>query len=262
MLNVKVDRRDPTDLYEQVAGEIRRAIARPRRPEHLQFGAELHQVARRRQPPDRLEAELGPARLGRVDRPELAVAGGMAVLERALDLGCAAGEGDAVGGDADDAPETELSGLLRDVDHVRSVARSRVVTSARAGCRFRFTLVPSASSRHWAWTIGRANPRRHRGQPALHPHRKHTLRCRRLPGSHLLGQNKGGFAHPSTTIGRANLNGSAVNNQFMTGHPRHIRRPRHRVIRAYSDGVGDLLVFCPECAEREFGDEVDPESSG
>jgi DNA-binding GntR family transcriptional regulator len=27
MLEVKVDRRDPTDLYEQVAGEIRRAIA-------------------------------------------------------------------------------------------------------------------------------------------------------------------------------------------------------------------------------------------
>jgi GntR family transcriptional regulator len=27
MLNVKVDRRDPTDLYEQVAAEIRRAIA-------------------------------------------------------------------------------------------------------------------------------------------------------------------------------------------------------------------------------------------
>ena len=27
MLKVKVDRRDPTDLYEQVAGEIRRAIA-------------------------------------------------------------------------------------------------------------------------------------------------------------------------------------------------------------------------------------------
>ena len=27
MLNVKVDRRDPTDLYEQAAGEIRRAIA-------------------------------------------------------------------------------------------------------------------------------------------------------------------------------------------------------------------------------------------
>ena len=27
MLNVKVDRGDPTDLYEQVAGEIRRAIA-------------------------------------------------------------------------------------------------------------------------------------------------------------------------------------------------------------------------------------------
>jgi DNA-binding transcriptional regulator YhcF (GntR family) len=27
MLNVKADRRDPTDLYEQVAGEIRRAIA-------------------------------------------------------------------------------------------------------------------------------------------------------------------------------------------------------------------------------------------
>jgi GntR family transcriptional regulator len=27
MLNVKIDRRDPTDLYEQVAGEIRRAIA-------------------------------------------------------------------------------------------------------------------------------------------------------------------------------------------------------------------------------------------
>ena len=27
MLNVKVDRRDPTDLYQQVAGEIRRAIA-------------------------------------------------------------------------------------------------------------------------------------------------------------------------------------------------------------------------------------------
>jgi GntR family transcriptional regulator len=27
MLDVKVDRRDPTDLFEQVAGEIRRAIA-------------------------------------------------------------------------------------------------------------------------------------------------------------------------------------------------------------------------------------------
>jgi GntR family transcriptional regulator len=27
MLNVKVDRGDPTDLFEQVAGEIRRAIA-------------------------------------------------------------------------------------------------------------------------------------------------------------------------------------------------------------------------------------------
>ena len=27
MLDVKVDRHDPTDLYEQVAGEIRRAIA-------------------------------------------------------------------------------------------------------------------------------------------------------------------------------------------------------------------------------------------
>lgn len=27
MLHVKIDRRDPTDLYEQVAGEIRRAIA-------------------------------------------------------------------------------------------------------------------------------------------------------------------------------------------------------------------------------------------
>src|ERR1700693_6616071 len=27
MLGVKVDREDPTDLYEQVAGEIRRAIA-------------------------------------------------------------------------------------------------------------------------------------------------------------------------------------------------------------------------------------------
>ena len=27
MLGVKVDRQDPTDLYEQVAGEIRRAIA-------------------------------------------------------------------------------------------------------------------------------------------------------------------------------------------------------------------------------------------
>jgi DNA-binding transcriptional regulator YhcF (GntR family) len=27
MLNVKIDRTDPTDLYEQVAGELRRAIA-------------------------------------------------------------------------------------------------------------------------------------------------------------------------------------------------------------------------------------------
>jgi GntR family transcriptional regulator len=27
MLNVKIDKKDPTDLYEQVAGEIRRAIA-------------------------------------------------------------------------------------------------------------------------------------------------------------------------------------------------------------------------------------------
>jgi len=31
------------------------------------------------------------------------------------------------------------------------------------------------------------------------------------------GQWKGGFAHPSTTIGRANLDGSAVNNHFVTG---------------------------------------------
>jgi hypothetical protein len=31
------------------------------------------------------------------------------------------------------------------------------------------------------------------------------------------GQSKGGLAHPSTTIGRANLNGSAVNDQFITG---------------------------------------------
>jgi hypothetical protein len=23
--------------------------------------------------------------------------------------------------------------------------------------------------------------------------------------------------------------------------------------RAYSDGVGELVVFCPECAECEFG---------
>ena len=23
--------------------------------------------------------------------------------------------------------------------------------------------------------------------------------------------------------------------------------------RAYSDGVGELIVFCPECAGREFG---------
>jgi hypothetical protein len=23
--------------------------------------------------------------------------------------------------------------------------------------------------------------------------------------------------------------------------------------RAYSDGAGELLIFCPECAEREFG---------
>jgi hypothetical protein len=23
--------------------------------------------------------------------------------------------------------------------------------------------------------------------------------------------------------------------------------------RAYSDGVGELIVFCPECARREFG---------
>jgi hypothetical protein len=24
--------------------------------------------------------------------------------------------------------------------------------------------------------------------------------------------------------------------------------------RPYSDGVGELIVFCPECAEREFGE--------
>jgi hypothetical protein len=30
-------------------------------------------------------------------------------------------------------------------------------------------------------------------------------------------QTTGRFAHPSTTIGRANLNGSAINNQFATG---------------------------------------------
>jgi hypothetical protein len=23
--------------------------------------------------------------------------------------------------------------------------------------------------------------------------------------------------------------------------------------RAYSDGVGELVVFCPDCADREFG---------
>ena len=26
--------------------------------------------------------------------------------------------------------------------------------------------------------------------------------------------------------------------------------------RAYSDGVGELHVFCPACAEREFGEEA------
>jgi hypothetical protein len=26
--------------------------------------------------------------------------------------------------------------------------------------------------------------------------------------------------------------------------------------RVYSDGVGELLVFCPECAEREFTPDV------
>jgi len=25
--------------------------------------------------------------------------------------------------------------------------------------------------------------------------------------------------------------------------------------RAFSDGVGELVVFCPECGEREFGPE-------
>jgi hypothetical protein len=29
--------------------------------------------------------------------------------------------------------------------------------------------------------------------------------------------------------------------------------------RDYSDGVGELLVFCPECAAREFGDKADAE---
>jgi len=34
------------------------------------------------------------------------------------------------------------------------------------------------------------------------------------------------------------------------------------VIRVYSDGVGELHTFCPECAEREFGTppKVDSES--
>jgi hypothetical protein len=43
------------------------------------------------------------------------------------------------------------------------------------------------------------------------------MRCRRLPGHIYWGQSTGDSAHPSTTIGRANLDGSAVNDQFITG---------------------------------------------
>jgi hypothetical protein len=31
--------------------------------------------------------------------------------------------------------------------------------------------------------------------------------------------------------------------------------------RAYSYGVGELVVFCPECAEREFGADLDEKSA-
>jgi hypothetical protein len=26
--------------------------------------------------------------------------------------------------------------------------------------------------------------------------------------------------------------------------------------RCYSDGAGELIVFCPECSEREFGEQT------
>ena len=43
------------------------------------------------------------------------------------------------------------------------------------------------------------------------------MQCRRYQGHIYWTEGTGGDAHPRTTIGRANLNGSAVNNQFITG---------------------------------------------
>jgi hypothetical protein len=63
------------------------------------------------------------------------------------------------------------------------------------------------------------------------------MRGRRLPG-HFYWAEHTGYAARRTTIVRANLDGSAVNNQFITGIKGHMRRPRRRVIRPDSDGVG------------------------
>jgi hypothetical protein len=61
--------------------------------------------------------------------------------------------------------------------------------------------------------------------------------------------------------------GPDIDNHETRGSPRRTPRNSHRPQRlpkrpgenpddewrAYSDGVGELIVFCPECAEREFG---------
>ena len=60
-------------------------------------------------------------------------------------------------------------------------------------------------------------PQRHRRESELHHRRPRSLRRRGRGRVHLLGGARGGGGHPGTTIGRANIDGSGVDNLFIPG---------------------------------------------
>ena len=69
MLNVKVDGQDPTDLYEQVAGEIRRAIA----DGEAKPGERLPHLAQKAGPSRLKRGRPAASQVGRPDAPRTAV---------------------------------------------------------------------------------------------------------------------------------------------------------------------------------------------
>ncbi len=84
-------------------------------------------------------------------------------------------------------------------------------------------------------------PRRDRGQPAFHPHRKPSMVCRRLPGSHLLGAVHRRLRTPEHDDRTCQPQRLRRQRPVHYRHPRHMRRPRRAgvIVRAYSDGVRD-----------------------